>query len=930
MNILAELKRRKVYQVAAIYAGAAWGLLQIADIIFPRLGLPDWSITFLFALEVVGFPLALILSWIFDYTPGGVVLTGAQPRRAGSLASESLAVLPFNNMSDDTSLEHFADGLVEDLITHLQRDLTIPVNSRNSTFVYKGTAVDVVKIAEDLGAAFVVEGSVRMQGDTVRVTAQLIDAAKDHHVWAENWDRPLDDIFALQDELVEAVVAAIARHIPGSDTTSAKPEADKPVGVHKRWVALAAVLLLGLSTVLTWSLEQRRQERHAREVVMPEIEKLIEADDQIAAYTRITEILELLPSDPLLLKYRDKVSWPANIRTDPAGVQVSYQPYGTESATWQALGVSPVEQVRLPYGYLQLRFEGDGLLTSERLVRNPSFLLENFPLPGSSQFGGIDSTVHLAPADSSREGMVYVSPWDGPIALPWGIPDAKVTVPGFYIDTYEVTNVEFQEFVDAGGYDNSRYWDGMDFGGASWPEAVQAFTDQTGQPGPAGWEAGRFPHGAGQHPVTGVSWFEASAYARFRGKELPTFYHWYRAAMDYMELLSALGPAIIKHSNYSGESLAAVGQYRGMSFFGAYDMGGNAREWLLNADNELRWIVGGAWNQTPYMLNQADFASPFDRGPTNGFRCVLNAGDIPTPEELKLATTALREDTEAQPQPVSDEVYAVFRDQFGYVKGDPQARLVTSRDRSDWREEKIHINSPYSEEGMDLLLLLPGQTSAPLHAMVLMPGADVFSTGASMDGRDWANYESSVTAVLRSGRAVVIPYWAGAFSRGRQLTSRGLSDGEFVELTRVHIAHWRQDLGSTLDYLDTRDDIDSSKVGFLGISYGASMSLAILGMEPRLKTAILVAGGIWDFGFHPLVTPQNHLPRITMPVLMMNGRYDYSMPLASTQEPLYQMLGSAAGQKKHVLYDAGHVGFPVNQQRREIMMWLDTYLGKVR
>ena len=231
MSFFTELKRRKVYQVAVIYTAAAWGLLQAADVIFPRLGLPDWSVTFLFALEVVGFPLALILSWIFDIKSGGVVRTGAEPGSARATHAardrESLAVLPFNNMSDDVSLEHLADGLVEDLITRLQGHVGIPVNSRNSCFVYKGQAVDIVKVAEELGAAYVVEGSVRVQGDTARITAQLIDAASDHHIWAEKFDRPLGDIFSLQDELVEAMEKAITAHL-SDEGVSGSPASDAP------------------------------------------------------------------------------------------------------------------------------------------------------------------------------------------------------------------------------------------------------------------------------------------------------------------------------------------------------------------------------------------------------------------------------------------------------------------------------------------------------------------------------------------------------------------------------------------------------------------------------------------------------------------------------------------------------------------------------
>jgi len=253
VSVLTELRRRKVYRVAAIYAAAAWGLLQVADIIFPLLGLPDWSVTFLFAVEVVGFPLALILSWIFDYTPAGVVRSADLPGdSAPARSGQSLAVLPFSNFSNDSNLEHLADGLVEDLITRLQGQVGIPVNSRNSCFVYKNVAVDIPKVAQELGAAFIVEGSVRVQGDFARVTAQLIEAANDHHLWAEKFDRPLDDIFALQDELVESIAVSVTRHLPAGRSAETAPaeEIVRPVRLQKRWVALTAVVVLGLSAVV--------------------------------------------------------------------------------------------------------------------------------------------------------------------------------------------------------------------------------------------------------------------------------------------------------------------------------------------------------------------------------------------------------------------------------------------------------------------------------------------------------------------------------------------------------------------------------------------------------------------------------------------------------------------------------------------------------
>jgi dienelactone hydrolase len=284
-----------------------------------------------------------------------------------------------------------------------------------------------------------------------------------------------------------------------------------------------------------------------------------------------------------------------------------------------------------------------------------------------------------------------------------------------------------------------------------------------------------------------------------------------------------------------------------------------------------------------------------------------------------------------QLQPVSDDVYEIYRDQFGYLKQNLEPRLVSSKDWPHWREETVHIRSPYAEDGMNLLMLLPHSSEPPLQAVILMPGSDAFNPAAKLAGYDWEDYEPSVATLLHSGRAVVLPVWDNAFSRGRRWAGDSSGDQQaYREFTRNLVMHWRQDLGTAIDYLETRKDIDHERIGFLGISYGAIRPVALLAVETRLKTAVLVAGGLGADSSHPLVKPVNHASRVRIPVLMLNGRYDYGLPLESRQKPLFELLGSAPEQKKHVVYEAGHVGFPVRQQRREIGAWLDAYLGRVR
>ena len=226
MSFWEEIKRRKVGRVAVAYAVVAWLLVEIVATIEEPLNLPGWMDTFVIVLVVVGFPLALILSWAYDLTPTGVERTknletsekiSQESTAAVSQEQESplivlpysLAVLPFANMSDDPEQEYFSDGLTEDIITDLSLIPGLFVIARNSTFKYKGKSVDVRQLGEEMGVRYVLEGSVRKSANQVRVTAQLIEAASGHHLWAKKYDRGMEDVFAVQDELTKEIVTAL-------------------------------------------------------------------------------------------------------------------------------------------------------------------------------------------------------------------------------------------------------------------------------------------------------------------------------------------------------------------------------------------------------------------------------------------------------------------------------------------------------------------------------------------------------------------------------------------------------------------------------------------------------------------------------------------------------------------------------------------------
>jgi adenylate cyclase len=203
-----EIKRRKVVRVVIAYLIVGWGLIQIADVTLEPLHLPDWAGTLVIWLIALGFPIAVILAWVLDVTPEGVKVTSpaAEDDKPGDA---SIAVLPFVNMSGNPENEYFSDGLSEELLNLLARLQSLRICSRTSSFALKGKDLDMPSIAKQLGVRNVLEGSVRRSGDRVRITAQFIDAVEDRHLWSEIYDRDLQDIFAVQDEIATHIVEAL-------------------------------------------------------------------------------------------------------------------------------------------------------------------------------------------------------------------------------------------------------------------------------------------------------------------------------------------------------------------------------------------------------------------------------------------------------------------------------------------------------------------------------------------------------------------------------------------------------------------------------------------------------------------------------------------------------------------------------------------------
>jgi len=212
-NFIDELKRRKVIRVVLAYVVVGWLLMQIAETTFEPMGLPPWALTLVIVLVILGLPLAAILAWGFDITSSGIEktdsVTAEAPKRDSGSHIPSVAVLPFADMSPEHDNEYFADGLTEELLNVLSKAGGMRVSSRTSSFAFKGQNTNLKSVAEQLNVAHIVEGSVRKAGKLLRITGQLIEASTDSHLWSETYDRELDDIFAIQDEIATQIARAL-------------------------------------------------------------------------------------------------------------------------------------------------------------------------------------------------------------------------------------------------------------------------------------------------------------------------------------------------------------------------------------------------------------------------------------------------------------------------------------------------------------------------------------------------------------------------------------------------------------------------------------------------------------------------------------------------------------------------------------------------
>jgi len=677
------------------------------------------------------------------------------------------------------------------------------------------------------------------------------------------------------------------------------------------FISAVMIVIIGIAAGGWWF--SGKAVRWAHDEAMPGIEAYVESGNFEAAYALALQVEAAIPNDTGMAEIWNSFSWTTSITSAPAGARVFRRPYSDVEATWQELGTTPLYDIHIPFGLTLLKIELENHDSLLRAIGGGLHSEVELPIEQKNpwtEYNINPENYKLHTKDSIPAGMASVPGWD---AL---IDGELVEFRDFFMGRYEVTNREFQEFIDAGGYGRDDLWEYkfvQDGQTIAFEEAMALFVDKSGRAGPSTWEAGSYRDGEGDFPVAGVSWYEASAYARFRGLELPTIHHWRRALAFGMLAWQ------LPSSNLDRDGLSAVGEFKGIGWTGTYDMAGNVREWCYNATgDQMRVIVGGAWNDAPYVVEGSisipDRRDALDRSAINGFRLVS------TNEEMSTLRTARKLVVDAEePQladPVSDEVFAARLSDFDYDPSPLNPVIEETTEYRHWTRQRITFGSPDAGERMTLYLYLPKRESSRHQTILFWPGAEAQFIDSIEQSRMPLDF------ALRNGRAVAFPIMKGMFEH-RVTPPPDWQTHKGRNLAIEEVREFRR----TIDYLETRPDIESNNLGYYGVSWGGRMGAIVLAVEPRIKAAVLNQAGI-NAGDHPDINVVHFLPRVHVPVLHFSGLYDTDFRFESSSKPFFELIGTAVADKKHVVEPTGHF-VPPAIVKGETLDWFDKYLGPV-
>jgi dienelactone hydrolase len=666
------------------------------------------------------------------------------------------------------------------------------------------------------------------------------------------------------------------------------------------------LLIIAIGITLGFRMIHQSKLSSAQQIALPalvnEVEKIegTNGTQNWNVFQKAQKLKRILRNEPEFIELWNNISVPLTIHTVPSKAKIYAKPYSKPDTSWYLLGETPLLGFSFPKGLSRIKIEKPGFDAQYDIF------FKRFTEPS----GPVSLDYILFKPENTPENMVYVPPHQGSFE---STPNLRSLYAGdIWMDMYEVTNQQYKLFIEAGGYTTQDFWEHQFIDGADtldWDKAIDRFKDKTGWSGPVNWEQADFPLGAEDIPVTGISWYEASAYAKYVNKELPTLFHWV-----YLSEPNAAAE-IVKFGNFAQKGPEVGGTYQSQTRYGAYDLPGNVSEWILNARGGKRIIVGGNFREPTYWYTSRPAVSPWTRNELIGFRCMQYINDTLRNELSQDFPLYERDFNHAEP--VSDEVFGVISQLYKYEKEDLHPVIVSSVETEDWIEETVSLDVPYDDTPMEIKLYLPKNTKAPFQSVLYFPGLNVLYESST------ANMKLENTRMgffLKGGRAFVWPVYYSTFGRGDLQV-------ENWQTYRTTHSYRIIDARIACDYINMRDDLDADKIAFFGASWGGYIAPYILAIEKRIKLGILMLFGVQSTDDYPEFDQMNYLPRVNIPMLLMDGLYDPDYTLQQ-QQAFYDFLGTPENDKEWKLYESTHY-IPRKDMINESLNWLDKYFGPV-
>ncbi|MDZ7636791.1 MAG: protein kinase [Bryobacterales bacterium] len=669
-----------------------------------------------------------------------------------------------------------------------------------------------------------------------------------------------------------------------------------PMVHHARLVILAACIVLVAGFLGVRHYQYSVRARWVKEQAIPEISRLIDAGGLKAASRLMRRAESILPQDPSLREIHDRIGLPISIETAPPGAEVWATGYNPEDNDWIFLGTTPFTTRELPWGEYRIRIEKRGFQTILGSCEVRGGNIEHFVL---DREGAIPPEMVRIPG-----GTIAIS----------GLGTASLDA--FLIDRLEVTNRQFKQFIDRGGYQKREYWK-QDFirGGRrlGWEEAMRLFRDSTGRSGPSTWELGEYPSGHEDYPVSGISWYEAVAYAEFAGKQLPTVYHWQQAAQPgfYFEIAT--------FSNFGIAGPMPVGRRRGIGAFGTLDMA-NVKEWCWNKIGNQRYSGGVRGTSRSICSRQWTRGCP-GTAPFRTACAVHGMTGMPTPEVWLRSPRLCMTSAETTPcRTMCTPVISAF---LRMTRFDLDARVEgVDEETRYWKREKISFAAGYGKERVYGYFYIPKGAAPPYQTILYAHPGMAFRLPHPEPAE-----EHFFDFLIKSGRAFFLPVLKGQYQR------RQLHRPSGPNALRDQLLYESREFRRAIDYLVSRVDVDGDRLGVYGLSRGACVLPVLAAGEQRLKAAVIGGAGLEVPGnLPPEVHPLNFASRFRTPTLLINGRSDFIFPLETSQLPFFRLLAAPPKDKRLFLLEGGHGDLTASRQKviRESLDWFDRYLGPVK